>query len=96
MIRDIHDTENVDPQVEWGPSKFYLLKDFAKILHIVLEQQDSKHSQQSSKWFCAVVFNSMAIQLCDCVVPIYNEICYSQQSRITLTKLVLFEIFFMS
>ena len=86
-----------------GPPKYYLLKDFAKIsLHIVLEHQVdtnmfcSKHDQQSSNWLYALVFNSMTVKLCDCVIPTYNEIPSSQQGRITLTKLVLDEIFFMS
>ncbi len=90
-------------QVKWGPPKYYLLKDFAKLsFHIVLEHQAdtnmfcSKHDQQSSNWLYAVVFNSMTIELRDCVIPTYNEIPTSQQGRITLTKLVLDEIFFVS
>ncbi len=86
-----------------GPPKYYLLKDFAKIsLHIVLEHQAdtnmfcSKHDQQSSNWLYALVFNSMTVKLCDCVIPNDNEICSSHQGGITLTKLVLDEIFFMS
>ncbi len=38
----------------------------------------------------------MTVQLCDWVIPTYNEIPSSQQGGITLTKLVLDEIFFMS
>ncbi len=85
------------------PSKYYLLKDFAKIsLHIVLEHQAdtnmfcSNQDQQSSNWLYALVFNSMTVELRDCVIPTYNEIPSSQQGGITLTKLVLDEIFFMS
>ncbi len=38
MIRVLHDAENVDPCVKWGPSKFYLLNVFVtNLLHIVLE-----------------------------------------------------------
>ncbi len=40
MLRELRDFDQVNPQVKWGPPKFYLLKDFAKIsLHIVLEHQ---------------------------------------------------------
>ncbi len=38
----------------------------------------------------------MTVKLSDCVIPTYNDIPSSQQGRITLTKLVLDEIFFMS
>ncbi len=38
----------------------------------------------------------MTVKLCDCVIPIYNEICSNQKGRITLTKLVLDDICFMS
>ncbi len=38
----------------------------------------------------------MTVKLCDCVIPTYNEIPSSQQGWITLNKLVLDEIFFMS
>ncbi len=55
----------------------------------------SKHDQQSSDWLYALVFNKMTFELCDCVIPTYNEIPSSQEGRITLTKLVLDEIFFM-
>ncbi len=37
----------------------------------------------------------MTIKLCDHVIPTYNEICFSPQGGITLTKWVLDEIFFM-
>ncbi len=37
----------------------------------------------------------MTVELCDCVVSTYNEICSSQQGGITLTKLVLDENFCM-
>ncbi len=57
MVRELCNTLHVEPQLKWGPSKFYLLKDFAKIaLSIVLEHQEdtnmycSKHDQQSSNW----------------------------------------------
>ncbi len=57
----------------------------------------SKHDQQNSNWLYALVFNLMTIKLCDSVIPtFYNEITSSQQGGITLTKLVLDEIFFMS
>ncbi len=53
MIWELCNTLHVDPQVKWGPSKFYLLKGFAKInLFIVLEDEAdsnmycSKHDQQ--------------------------------------------------
>ncbi len=40
MIRELNNTENVDPQVKWGPSKYCLLKDFAMFpLAIFLECQ---------------------------------------------------------
>ncbi len=87
--------------MKWGPPKYYLLKDFAKIsLHIVLEHQAdtnmfcSKHDQQSSNWLYALVFNSMTVELHDRVIPTYNEIPSSQQCGNTLTMLVLDEIFF--
>ena len=99
LLRELRDVKQVDPQVKWGPPKHYLLKDFAKIsLRIVLEHQAdtnmfcSKHDQQSSDWLYALVFNSMTVELCDCVIPTYNEIPSSQQGGITLTKLVLDEI----
>ena len=38
----------------------------------------------------------MTVELCDRVIPTFNEIPSSQQGGITLTKLVLDEIFFMS
>ncbi len=38
----------------------------------------------------------MTFKLCDNVIPTYNEICSSQQGQITLTKLVLEEIFYIS
>ncbi len=38
----------------------------------------------------------MMVGLCDHVIPTYNEICFSQQGGITLTKLLLGEIFFTS
>ncbi len=89
--------------MKWGPPKYYLLKDFAKIsLHIVLEHQADtnmkkfKHDQQSSDWLYALVFNLMTVKLHDRVIPTYNEIPSSQQGRITLTRLVLDEMFFIS
>ncbi len=103
MLRELRDVNQDDPRVKWGPPKYYLLKDFAKLsLHIVLEHQAdtnmfcSKHDQQSSDWLYALVFNSMTVELRDRVIPTYNEIPSSQQGGITLTKLVLDEIFFMS
>ncbi len=67
--------------MKWGPLKYYLLKDIAKLsLHIVLEHQvdsnmfRSKHDQKSSNWLYALAFNSMTVELCDCVLPTYNEI----------------------
>ncbi len=40
MNREFHDALNVEPLVKWGPSKFYLLNDFAKIpCYTVLAQQ---------------------------------------------------------
>ncbi len=56
----------------------------------------SKHDQQSSNWLYALVFNLMTVELHDHVIPTYNEIPSSQQRGITLTKLVLDEIFSMS
>ncbi len=44
----------------------------------------------------ALVFKSMTVKLCDCVISTYSGICCSLQGEITLTKLVLDEIFFMS
>ncbi len=89
------DVNQVNPWVKWGPPKYYLLKDFAKLsLHIVLEHQAdtnmsfSKHDQQSNNWLYALVFNSTTFKLCDNVIPTYNEILSSQQGRITLTNLV--------
>ncbi len=43
--RELCDVSQVDPQVKWGPPKYYLLKDFAKIsIDIVLEHQvDSRY-----------------------------------------------------
>ncbi len=38
----------------------------------------------------------MTVEFYDCVIPTYNEIPSCQQGRITLTKLVWDEIFFMS
>ncbi len=81
MLRELCDVKQVDPWVKWGPPKIYLLKDFAKIsLHIIPDHQVdtnmfcSKHDQQSSGWLYALVFNSITIKLCDCVIPTYNEI----------------------
>ncbi len=89
--------------MKWGPSKFYFLKDFAKIPHsIVLDHQTdtnkycSKHDQQSRNWLYALVFSMMTVELCDCDIPTYNEIFSSQQGGIALTKLVLEKIFFIS
>ncbi len=103
MLRELHDVNQVDSWVKWGPPKYYLLKDFVKIsLHIVLEHQVdtnmfcSKHDQQNSYWLYAFVFNLMTVELCDCVIPTYNEIPCGQQDGITLTKIVLDEISFMS
>ncbi len=55
MLRELRDVNQINPQVKWGPLKYYLLKDFVKIsLHFVLEHQAdtnmfcSKHDQQSS------------------------------------------------
>ncbi len=56
----------------------------------------SKHDQQSNNWLYALVFNSISIELFDCVIPTYNEICSSQQGKTILTNLILYEIFFMS
>ena len=103
MLRELRDINQVNPWVKWAPPKYYLLKDFAKIsLHIVLEHQAdtnmycSKLDQQSSNWLYALVFNSLTFKLHGCVIPTYNEIPSSQQGGITLTKLVLVEIFFVS
>ncbi len=38
----------------------------------------------------------MIVELCDCAIPTNNEILSSQQGGITLTKLVLDKIFFIS
>ncbi len=43
-----------------------------------------------------MVFNLMTIEPCDHIIPIYNEICSYQQARITLIKLILDEILFVS
>ncbi len=79
IIRELHNTSHVSPQVKWGPSKFYLLKDYAKIpLSIVLEHQADtnmyclKHDQQRRNWIYALAFNSMTIKRHDCVIPTYN------------------------
>ncbi len=55
-----------------------------------------KNDQQSIDGLYALVFNSMTNELCDSVIPTYNEIRSSQQGGIALTKLVLDEIFCMS
>ncbi len=96
LITELYDVEQIDPQVKCGPSKYYLLKEFDKIpLSIVLEQQVdtnmfcSKCEQQISNWLYALAFKSMSVERCDHVIPIYNEICSSQQCGITLTKLVI-------
>ncbi len=58
----------------------------------------SKYDQQSSTWLYGLVFNWMTVKLYDHVIPTYNEIpsSPSQQGGITLTTLVLDEIFFIS
>ncbi len=68
MIRELHNTSHVDPWVNWGPSKFYLLKDFANIpLSITLEYQVdtnmycAKHDQQSSNCLHSLVFTLIKI-----------------------------------
>ncbi len=43
-----------------------------------------------------LVFDSIYVKLCGFVITTYNEICSSQQGRITLIKLVLEKIIFMS
>ncbi len=97
----LHNILHVDPWVKWGPSKFYFLKDFAKIPHsIVLDHQAdtnklcSKHDQQHSNWLYALVFSLMTVELCDFDNPTYSEIFSSQQGRIALTKLALDKIFY--
>ncbi len=99
-LGDLCDNLNVDPKVKWRPSKFNLLKDFAKIpLHIIISHQAdtkmycSKHDQKSSNWLYVLVFNMMTVKLHDCVIPTNNEICSSQQDWITPIKLVLDRLF---
>ncbi len=82
MLRELCDVKQVDPQVKWGPPKFYLLKVFNNIpLHIFLEHQAdtnmycSKHDQQNSNWLCTLVFNLMSVKLCDHVIqPIMRSV----------------------
>ncbi len=91
------------PYVKWDQSK---LKNWRTLLRFLFPllfelQADtniycSNHDKQSSNWHYALIFNSMIVKLCDLVIPIDNEIPSSQQGRITLNKLVLDEIFFMS
>ncbi len=57
MLRELNDVKQGNPWVKWGPPKYYLWKDFAKIpVHIVLKHQVdinmycSKHDHQSSDW----------------------------------------------
>ncbi len=56
--------------MKWGQSKFYFLKDFAKIsFYIVIDNQVAtnihcwKHDQQSSNRLYALVFNLMTAEL---------------------------------
>ncbi len=100
--RELCDALNVDPQVKWGQSKIQA------ILSKRLCQDSSfhcpwtpswyqhvlfKHDQQTSNWLYALVFNLKTIKLCNRVSATFNEICSSHKGRITLTKIVLDEIF---